>query len=120
MTYEITDACLGTKDQSCIAVCPVDCIHATEYMFVIAPDECIDCGACEPECPGDAIFPSDACSLAKSGSSRSTRLGSAEGLRASIRRCAMQGSLRSLGARRSPSGGRASELSGRLRVGRDG
>jgi ferredoxin len=59
MPYVITDACIGTKDQSCVAVCPVDCIHETGRMFVIDPDECIDCGACEPECPVEAIFPSD-------------------------------------------------------------
>ena len=59
MTYVVTQACIGTKDQSCIAVCPVDCIHETERMLIIDPDECIDCGACEPECPVEAIFPSD-------------------------------------------------------------
>ena len=59
MAYVITDACIGTKDRSCVDVCPVDCIHFEEgkdRMLYIEPDECIDCGACEPECPVEAIF----------------------------------------------------------------
>ena len=62
MAYIITEPCIGVKDASCVAVCPVDCIHATEEdeMYYIDPDECIDCGACEPECPVEAIFPEDA------------------------------------------------------------
>src|SRR5688500_6957995 len=58
MTYVITEPCIGVKDASCVDVCPVDCIHATDddAMFFIDPDECIDCGACEPECPVTAIF----------------------------------------------------------------
>ncbi len=60
MTYVITEACIGTTDRSCQDVCPVDCIHETEAMLVIDPEECIDCGACEPECPVEAIFPEDA------------------------------------------------------------
>jgi len=56
MTYVIAEACIGQEDQSCIAVCPVDCIHETEQMLLIDPEECIDCGACLPECPVDAIF----------------------------------------------------------------
>ncbi|MCX6377897.1 MAG: ferredoxin family protein [Armatimonadetes bacterium] len=65
MAYVITEACLGVKDKSCVAVCPVDCIHENvvtdesgkEYdMLFINPDECIDCGLCEPECPVTAIF----------------------------------------------------------------
>ena len=49
------------KDASCVDVCPVDCIHATDDdpQFYIDPDECIDCGACEPECPVTAIFPEE-------------------------------------------------------------
>jgi len=47
-------------DRSCIDVCPVDCIHIAERVLVIDPEECIDCGACEPECPVEAIFPEDA------------------------------------------------------------
>ncbi|HET8528776.1 MAG TPA: ferredoxin family protein, partial [Gaiellaceae bacterium] len=46
--------------RSCVDVCPVDCIHEVGRMLVIDPDECIDCGACEPECPVEAIFPEDA------------------------------------------------------------
>jgi NAD-dependent dihydropyrimidine dehydrogenase PreA subunit len=61
MTYIITDSCVGVKDASCVAVCPVDCIIATDEdaMMFINPAECIDCGACKPECPVDAIFAED-------------------------------------------------------------
>ena len=59
MTYVIAEPCIDEKEKSCIDVCPVDCIHETEHMLVIDPDECIDCGACEPECPVNAIFPED-------------------------------------------------------------
>jgi NAD-dependent dihydropyrimidine dehydrogenase PreA subunit len=57
MTYVITEPCIGTKDGSCVDVCPVDCIYEADDQFYINPDECIDCGACEPECPVQAIFP---------------------------------------------------------------
>jgi NAD-dependent dihydropyrimidine dehydrogenase PreA subunit len=57
MTYIVTASCIDTKDKSCIDVCPVDCIYETERMMLIDPQECIDCGACEPVCPVDAIFP---------------------------------------------------------------
>ncbi|HUG02496.1 MAG TPA: ferredoxin family protein [Longimicrobiales bacterium] len=59
MPYVITEPCIGTKDASCVEVCPVDCIYEGEDHFYIHPDECIDCGACEPECPVNAIFPED-------------------------------------------------------------
>ena len=77
MTYVVTEACIGTKDRSCVEVCPVDCFYnyaspelnekagreprsAGDYgMLVIHPDECIHCGACEPECPVEAIFEED-------------------------------------------------------------
>ncbi|MCL4865739.1 MAG: ferredoxin family protein, partial [Gemmatimonadales bacterium] len=59
MTYVITDACVGVKDRACVDVCPVDCIYEGEDQLWIHPDECIDCGACEPECPVTAIFPED-------------------------------------------------------------
>jgi NAD-dependent dihydropyrimidine dehydrogenase PreA subunit len=59
MAYIITEPCIGTKDASCVAVCPVDCIYEAEDMYYINPDECIDCGACEPECPVEAIFAED-------------------------------------------------------------
>ena len=57
MPYVITEACIGTKDKSCVDVCPVDCIYEGPEMLYIHPDECIDCGACEPECPGDGDLP---------------------------------------------------------------
>jgi NAD-dependent dihydropyrimidine dehydrogenase PreA subunit len=60
MTYIIAEPCIDIKDRSCVDVCPVDCIHEGARMLVIDPDECIDCGACEPECPVEAIFPEDA------------------------------------------------------------
>jgi len=56
MPYVITEACVGTKDKACVDVCPVDCIYEGEQQLYIHPDECIDCGACEPECPVTAIF----------------------------------------------------------------
>jgi ferredoxin len=60
MTYIIAKACIDVKDKSCVDVCPVDCIHPVDgegvNMLYIDPDECIDCGACEPECPVEAIF----------------------------------------------------------------
>ena len=57
MTYIITEPCIEAKDASCVEVCPVDCIYEGGDQFYIHPDECIDCGACEPECPVQAIFP---------------------------------------------------------------
>ncbi len=60
MTYVIVEPCIGTKNASCVDVCPVSCIYEAEDMYYINPDECIDCGACEPECPVEAIFPEDA------------------------------------------------------------
>lgn len=62
MAYVITEPCIDVMDQSCVAVCPVDCIHSdpgTDRMLFIDPNECIDCGACEPECPVSAIFPEE-------------------------------------------------------------
>jgi NAD-dependent dihydropyrimidine dehydrogenase PreA subunit len=60
VTYIIAEPCIDIKDKSCVDVCPVDCIHEFDRMLVIDPEECIDCGACEPECPVEAIFPEDA------------------------------------------------------------
>jgi NAD-dependent dihydropyrimidine dehydrogenase PreA subunit len=60
VTYVIAEPCIDVKDRSCVDVCPVDCIHEIGRMLVIDPEECIDCGACEPECPVEAIFPEDA------------------------------------------------------------
>lgn len=59
MAFVITEPCIGTKDAACVEVCPVDCIHEGDDQYYINPDECIDCGACEPECPVEAIFPED-------------------------------------------------------------
>lgn len=58
MAFVITEPCVGVKDKSCVDVCPVDCIYGTDEdeQLYINPDECIDCGACEPECPVSAIF----------------------------------------------------------------
>jgi len=56
VTYIIAEPCIDTKDASCVEVCPVDCIYEADDQFYIHPDECIDCGACEPECPWEAIY----------------------------------------------------------------
>ncbi len=56
MAYIVADPCVKCKYTDCVAVCPVDCFYEGENMLVIHPDECIDCGACEPECPTTAIF----------------------------------------------------------------
>tara|TARA_B100000287_G_scaffold401604_1_gene421803 strand:- start:1515 stop:1817 length:303 start_codon:yes stop_codon:yes gene_type:complete len=78
LTYIIAEPCVGTCDTACLDVCPVDCIHGpfdregagletkasgfnpADKMLYINPEECIDCGACEPECPVEAIFEEDA------------------------------------------------------------
>src|SRR4051812_35360617 len=57
MTYVVTEACIKCKYTDCVQVCPVDCFYEGENMLVINPDECIDCGVCEPECPIEAIKP---------------------------------------------------------------
>ncbi len=57
MTYVVTDACIRCKYTDCVEVCPVDCFYEGKVMLVINPDECIDCGVCEPECPAEAIIP---------------------------------------------------------------
>lgn len=71
MTYIIAEPCVDVLDRACVDVCPVDCIYEVEdtqlsegdeaykKMLYIHPEECIDCGACEPECPVEAIFPED-------------------------------------------------------------
>jgi ferredoxin len=62
MTYVIAEPCIGQKDNSCVEVCPVDCIHDDgdeDLLLYIDPAECIDCGACEPACPVTAIFAED-------------------------------------------------------------
>jgi ferredoxin len=55
MTYVVTENCIKCKYLDCVEVCPVDCFYEGENMLVIHPDECIDCGVCEPECPAEAI-----------------------------------------------------------------
>ena len=62
MAYVIAEPCIDVLDISCVSVCPVDCIHYEEGIdrkLFIDPNECIDCGACEPECPVNAIFPEE-------------------------------------------------------------
>jgi NAD-dependent dihydropyrimidine dehydrogenase PreA subunit len=66
MAYIIAEPCIDVKDRACVDVCPVDCIYEPEATnlpegerlnkLYIHPEECIDCGACEPECPVEAIF----------------------------------------------------------------
>ena len=57
MTYIVDEECIKCKHMDCVEVCPVDCFYEGENMLVIHPDECIDCGVCEPECPPEAILP---------------------------------------------------------------
>jgi len=57
MPYVITQICLKCKYTDCVEVCPVDCFYEGENMLAINPDECIDCGMCEPKCPAEAILP---------------------------------------------------------------
>lgn len=67
MTYVIAEPCVDVIDKACVEVCPVDCIHIDnaegelqpDRKMYIDPGECIDCGACEPECPVEAIFPEE-------------------------------------------------------------
>lgn len=59
MAYVVADPCVKCKYTDCVAVCPVDCFHEGANSLIINPDECIDCGACEPECPTSAIFEED-------------------------------------------------------------
>ncbi|MET7607269.1 ferredoxin [Streptomyces avermitilis] len=56
MTYVIALPCVDVKDRSCIGECPVDCIYEGRRALYIQPDECVDCGACEPVCPVEAIY----------------------------------------------------------------
>jgi ferredoxin len=59
MTYTIAEPCIDVKDKACVEECPVDCIYDGDRMLYIHPEACIDCGAWEPECPGEAIFYED-------------------------------------------------------------
>src|SRR5262245_52225141 len=56
MTYVVTEPCIKCKFTDCVATCPADCFHEGKNMLAIDPGECIDCGACEPECPSSAIY----------------------------------------------------------------
>src|SRR4030088_2905497 len=59
MPYIIAEPCINVKDKACVEVCPFDCMYEGDTMLYIHPDECIDCGACEPVCPVKAIFAED-------------------------------------------------------------
>ncbi|HVA48530.1 MAG TPA: ferredoxin family protein [Pirellulales bacterium] len=60
MAFVVAQPCFGCKYTDCVVVCPVECFYEGEKMLYIHPDECTDCGACEPECPVEAIFYEDA------------------------------------------------------------
>jgi NAD-dependent dihydropyrimidine dehydrogenase PreA subunit len=59
VTYVIAEPCVDVLDKACVEECPVDCIYEGDRMLYIHPDECVDCGACEPVCPVEAIFYED-------------------------------------------------------------
>ena len=59
MTYVIGKPCVDVKDRACVEECPVDCIYEGARALYIHPDECVDCGACEPVCPVEAIYYED-------------------------------------------------------------
>jgi ferredoxin len=61
MTYIVTDNCRTCRFTDCVTVCPVDCFHGDDEMLYIDPVECIDCGACVPECPVEAIYAEEDC-----------------------------------------------------------
>lgn len=79
MTFVVTGNCQGCRFTDCVAVCPVECFHGDEQMLYIDPEECIDCGACVPECPVEAIYdeaqlPDDQKDWLKLNSERSKKL----------------------------------------------
>ena len=79
MTYVIAEPCVDVMELSCVAVCPVDCIHyddGIDRMLFVDPNECIDCGACEPECSVEAIKVEDELPMIGAPMSRSTHSGS--------------------------------------------
>ena len=79
MTYVVVENCIKCKYMDCVEVCPVDCFYEGENMLVIHPDECIDCGVCEPECPAEAIKPDTEIGAGKmAGSERPVRQDLAE------------------------------------------
>ena len=55
MTVVVTDKCHGCRFTDCVVICPVECFHADENMIYIDPEECIECMACVPVCPVEAI-----------------------------------------------------------------
>lgn len=59
MTYVVAEPCFGCKYTDCVVVCPMDCFHEGEQMLYIDPNDCVDCDACRPECPVEAIFPNE-------------------------------------------------------------
>ena len=59
MAYTVCEPCVNCKYTDCVTVCPVECFYEAENTLYIHPDECIDCGACVPECPVQAIFPNE-------------------------------------------------------------
>jgi len=59
MPYVVTENCQDCRFTDCVDVCPVDCFYGDDRMLYIHPDDCIDCGACEPACPVEAIFADD-------------------------------------------------------------
>jgi len=59
MTYVVTENCIRCKHTDCVSACPVDCFYEGPNFLVIHPDECIDCGVCQPECPVQAIVQDD-------------------------------------------------------------
>ena len=59
MAYVVTEPCIGVKDKACTKVCPADCFYEDTEQLYIHPDDCVDCGACEVECPVEAIYLDD-------------------------------------------------------------
>lgn len=59
MAFVVAEPCIKCKYTDCVTVCPVDCFREGPNFLVIDPDICIDCGACVPECPAEAIFDQD-------------------------------------------------------------
>ncbi|MDO0939359.1 ferredoxin family protein [Streptomyces sp. DG2A-72] len=87
MTYVIAQPCIDVKDKACIDECPVDCIYEGPRMLYIHPDECVDCGACEPVCPAESIFyeedlPAEWSAFGRAGAEVFQELGSPGGARA--------------------------------------
>ena len=73
MAHLVDDKCINCKHTTCVSVCPVDCFYEGENMLVINPEECIDCGACLPECPVKAIFADEDETIEKEGNDESVK-----------------------------------------------